>query len=96
VNTPLSIGLGTVAGAALGVFFFVGLWFTVRQGVVSRAPALWFMVSLLFRTAVVLCGLYAVGRDDWRRMLAFLVGFWIVRGVVVRLTRRPFRTAVSP
>lgn len=54
------------------------------------------MVSLLFRTAVVLCGLYAVGRDDWRRMLAFLVGFWIVRGVVVRLTRRPFRTAVSP
>jgi F1F0 ATPase subunit 2 len=85
-----------LAGAALGGFFFTGLWWTVRRGVDSSAPSLWFLLSLLFRAAVVLCGLYAVGHDDWRRMLAFLVGFWIVRGVVVRVTRRPFRTAVSP
>ena len=91
---PLAWAL--VAGAFLGVFFFVGLWWTVHRGVSSTTPALWFMVSLLGRTGMVACGFFAVSRDDWRRLLACLVGFLISRSVVIRLSRRPRIAAVAP
>ena len=38
-----------VAGAALGILFFGGLWWTVPRGIASPRPALWFGASLLLR-----------------------------------------------
>lgn len=77
----------TVAGAALGTAFFGGLWWTVRLGPTSRSPALWFVCSLLLRTAIALSGLYAVSGGHWNRLLACLVGFTVARFLVTWLTR---------
>lgn len=75
------------AGFGLGVVFFGGLWWTVRRGVRSRQPALWFLGSLMLRMGVVLAGFLLVGGGEWRRLLLCLLGFAIARVAVTRLTR---------
>jgi F1F0 ATPase subunit 2 len=81
--------LAGLAGATLGAFFFGGLWWTVRKGMASPRPALWFIGSLLVRTAVVIGGFYLVGQGDWKRLTASLAGFLAARLAVAKLTRPP-------
>ena len=42
MNEPLTLVLALAAGGVLGAIFFGGLWWTVRKGVSSPQPALWF------------------------------------------------------
>ena len=89
MNDPLLLLLSGVAGLLLGAIFFGGLWWTVRKGLMAGQPALWFLGSMLLRMGIALAGFYFVGRDDWRRLLACLLGFVIARFVVTWLTRAP-------
>lgn len=68
-----------LAGIGLGLFFFGGLWLTVRSLPHVRRPGRRLFLSFLVRTAVVLLGFYAVMSGDWRRMLLCLAGFLIGR-----------------
>jgi F1F0 ATPase subunit 2 len=77
-----------IAGGALGAIFFGGLWWTVRRGIRSRQPALWFLGSLLLRTGIVLAGFYFAADRHWERLLVCLLGFVMARLAVTRLTRR--------
>ncbi len=79
--------LAGVTGVLLGAVFYGGLWWTVRRGVLSAQPVVWFLTSLLVRTAIALLGFYAVSRGDWRRLVACLAGFTLARILVARLTR---------
>jgi F1F0 ATPase subunit 2 len=87
MNEFLIFALALVAGLLLGAIFFVGLWWTVRNGVSAKQPALWFLGSSLVRMSLVLAGFYFVGRGDWRRLVVCLLGFIIARFIVMRLTR---------
>ena len=87
INETLTLVLALVTGVLLGAIFFGGLWWTVRKGVSSERPALWFLGSLLLRTSITLTGFYFVSRGDWRRLLMCLLGFLIARPIVTRLTR---------
>ena len=87
MNNFLIPAVALVAGLVLGTVFFGGLWWTVRKGVSSKHPALWFLGSMLVRMSIVLLGFYFVGRGDWQRLVACLVGFIIARFIVMRLTR---------
>ena len=89
MNEMPSLLFAGVAGLLLGAIFFGGLWWTVRKGLSSKRPALWFLGSLFLRMAIVLAGFYFVGRDDWRRLLACLLGFVAARFVVTWFTRAP-------
>ena len=89
MNEPLPLLLASTVGLLLGAIFFGGLWWTVRKGLSSRQPALWFLGSMLLRMGIALAGLYFVGRGDWRRLIACLLGFVIARFVVTWLTRTP-------
>jgi F1F0 ATPase subunit 2 len=79
--------LAGAAGVLLGALFFGGLWWTVRNGISSPRPALWFLGSLLVRTSVALAGFYYASDGDWRRLLACLLGFALARPVVTWSTR---------
>ena len=68
-----------VAGMLLGAAFFGGLWWTVRQGVLSPRPAAWFLGSVLVRTRILLAGFYYVSGGHGDRLLACLLGFVIAR-----------------
>lgn len=85
----LTLLLAFVAGGALGAVFFGGLWWTVRKGVMSPRPAVWFFGSMIVRTAIVLVGFYLVGANHWDRMLSCLAGFILARLAVTWLTGRP-------
>jgi F1F0 ATPase subunit 2 len=89
MNEFLGLVLALAAGLSLGAIFFGGLWWTVRKGVSSKRPAFWFLGSLLLRMSLVLVGFYFVGRGNWQRLVACLLGFIIARFCVMRLTRTP-------
>ena len=76
-----------LAGAMLGTLFFLGLWWTVRKGLASDRPALWFFGSTLLRTGFVVVGFFFISGGDWRRLLICLLGFFIARVFVTRFTR---------
>lgn len=87
MNETLSLGLALAAGVLLGAVFFGGLWWTIRRGVASKRPAIWFVGSMLLRTCIVVLGFYLVSGGNWQRLLASLFGFIIARLIVTRLTR---------
>lgn len=87
MNEPLSLILSCAAGVLLGALFFGGLWWTVRKGLSSTRPALWFLGSQLLRTGLTMTGFYLVAGDHWERLLACLVGFICARFIVARLTQ---------
>ena len=88
MNDPLALFVAFLIGGLLGAFFFGGLWYTVQKGVTSKLPAVWFLGSLLLRTAVVLAGFYFVAQGHWSRLAACLLGFVMARVIVMKwLTR---------
>lgn len=87
MNDLALLFLSGIAGLALGTFFFGGLWWTVKKGLASPRPGLWFLTSLLCRTGIVLAGFYLVGNGDSRRLLVCLLGFITARFIITRITR---------
>ena len=87
MNETLTLALALMAGLALGALFLGSLWWTVRKGVSSHRPALWFLGSFPLRTGITLLGFYFVGRGHWKRLLLCLLGFVMARLVVTWRTR---------
>lgn len=88
MNESVSLALALAAGMLLGGLFFGGLWWTVRKGMASRRPALWFVISLAVRMGIVLSGFDFVGRDHWQRWLLCLLGFVVARSIVKHSSRQ--------
>lgn len=79
----LTLSLGT--GIGLGIYYFGGLWLTVRKLPTASRPVLLSLSSFFARLAVVLAGFYFVMGGRWERLLVCLFGFLCVRFVLVRL-----------
>jgi F1F0 ATPase subunit 2 len=92
MSEPLSLAAALIAGIVLGAFFFGGLWWTVNKGLSSKRTALWFFGSMLVRMFIVVLGFYFILGDDWKRLLAGLLGFVIARMALMRLTRETEQT----
>lgn len=86
MNELAQIAMVLLTGLLLGALFFGGLWWTVQKGLAAKQPALWFGLSFLLRTGIVLAGFYFVAGPDWKRLLLCLTGFIIARLIVTRLT----------
>ena len=82
-----------VAGLMLGLLFYGGLWWTVRKGMASPYPALWFLGSLMVRTGLALAVFVLVSAGHWERLLACLAGFMVARFGVTWVTARHPRRA---
>ncbi len=89
--------LAGLAGLMLGIFFFCGLWWTVRKGLASDAIAWWFLISFIVRMGVVVTGFILVAAGRWERVAVCLLGFLIARVAVARMTRlKPANSASLP
>ncbi|MGE0012192.1 MAG: ATP synthase subunit I [Azoarcus sp.] len=82
----LSLGVGLLLGA---IFFFGGLWWTLRRAVSSPSVALWLIASMLLRTGIVCAGLLWVCGSDWKRWLAGVLGFLVARLIATRIAPAP-------
>ncbi len=96
MNEVLRLILPLIAGVLLGAMFFGGLWWTVRKGVSSQRPALWFFGSSLLRMSIALAGFYFVSGGHWERLLLCLLGFVMTRLVVTWLTPPPGENQTGP
>ena len=96
MSEALIMMLAWVGGCMLGVFFYGGLWWTVRHGVASKRPAVWFFGSLLLRTSIVLPGFYFVAGGYGERLLLCILGFLMAQIAVTRLTRSASESQTRP
>lgn len=86
MSDVISVLPALLVGMLLGGIFFGGLWLTVRKGLTSSRPALWFLGSFVVRTGAVLAGFLFVSNGSLEKILACLAGFLIARIVVRRLS----------
>jgi F1F0 ATPase subunit 2 len=78
-----SLLVAFVAGLALGAFYFIALWRTVRQLPIAQSPARLMLGSFIIRMAVIMAGFYLVmGTGHWERLTAAMLGFIIVRKIL--------------
>ncbi len=64
-----------ISGLVLGVFFYGGLWMTVRHVATTRHPFAVMLGSLLGRTAVTLAGFVVLIGAHWQNAVWGLIGF---------------------
>ena len=68
-----------VAGIGIGLFYFGGLWVTVKRLPTTRHPALLTLGSSMGRTGLSLLGFYVAMGGRWERLLVCLIGFLVAR-----------------
>ena len=88
MNDILALVLAAVGGVFLGTLYFGGLWWTLRTSLGSTRIGSRLLVSLLLRSGLCLSGFYIIGNGYPERFLACLLGFFIARIVVIKLTNR--------
>lgn len=79
MNETIGMSLAIVTGLILGVFFYGGLYITVKIGLKAKIPALVFIGSFIVRTAVTLTGFMWVSQGKPLRLLAVFAGFLTIR-----------------
>lgn len=82
-----TLALVFAVGALLGAGFFGSLWWTLRRGLASAQPVLWFLGGFVLRMGITFYGFYLAGGTEWQRWVACLAGFVVARRVVGHLTR---------
>jgi F1F0 ATPase subunit 2 len=87
MNDSLYMVLAFIAGIALGILFFGGLWLTVKKLTTAKRPALLFLGSLFFRVSITLIGFYYISTGNWQRLLICLLGFICARFIIIHLTK---------
>ena len=76
-----------IAGTTLGIFFFGGLWFTVKKSITTKIPAIWFFTSFFLRVSVVLIGFYYILPGGLQHLIICVIGFITARFAVTHLTK---------
>lgn len=79
--------LAFITGIVLGVFFFGGLWITVKKAIASKTPAIWFFTSFVLRVSVVIMGFYYILPTGWQGLIFSSIGFIIARFAVAYYTK---------
>ena len=80
----LFLGVAFLVGLALGGFYFEVLWRTVQRLPAHPKPELLMLKSLGLRLAVVLPGFYLIMSGRWERLIACIVGFFLMREIISR------------
>lgn len=75
----MNVLLAVMSGFAIGVFFYAGLWLTVRWLLVTRHPIMLTVASFWGRTLVTLAAFLLVMNGRWQNALAALLGFALGR-----------------
>jgi F1F0 ATPase subunit 2 len=84
MDTILQIFISLVAGAAAGMVYFGGLWWTVRRLPDAGHPTILMLFSFLIRISIALGVFYLAGDGQWPRILSALIGLLLVRHFLIR------------
>lgn len=84
-----------IAGVALGMVYFGGLWLTVRYLPTTTHPILLTFGSYLLRMAIVLLGFYIIMDNQWERLVAAVITFILTRMFLMRFLPLTLETTAS-
>lgn len=87
VSSLIVIVACLMAGVAMGVFFFLGLWWTVTKLVSSRRRGILLVGSSILRMFVVLAAMYVISSGHIERLVSCVIGMLVARLVIVRVLR---------
>ncbi|MFW6114837.1 MAG: ATP synthase subunit I [Thermodesulfobacteriota bacterium] len=76
--------LALSAGIGIGVFYFGGLLWTIQTLPARTKPGLWVAASYFIRTGVAVFTFYLVMGGHWQRIMMSLLGFLVIRMVMIR------------
>ena len=94
MNEILVLALSMISGIFLGVFYFGGLWLTLKHLPFSKQPALLTLSSFLGRSAVCVLCFCIVASNSWEGLVSSLAGFTLAKlAMTDRLGRREYREA---
>lgn len=78
------LGAAAAWGALLGLFYFGGLWWTLKYLPGRSCPKTLLALSFVIRTALVLLGFWIVLRKEILPFLFTIVAFFLVRFLLVK------------
>lgn len=78
-----------LGGVCVGAVFFGGLWWTIRRGLASTHPELWFLASLMLRISLATSAFLLLAQGEWQRLVASLFGFLLSRSIVLHCMSKP-------
>ncbi len=90
--------IAALAGLLLGLFYFGGLWLTVRGITCGKRPEMLMLASFVIRLLVALSCFYLVMDGRPGRLVACLSGFLLMRYVLTKAVKRgePAGSLTSP
>jgi len=95
MNELIILIFSMAAGILLGIFYFGGLWLTLKQLSSSKNPYIFTLGSFIVRTVISLFGFYLVVRGGhWERLLVCLSGFIFMKIFLMYRLRPEKRAAV--
>lgn len=74
-----------IFGFILGLAFFSSLFWTVRKGLNSKTPVLWFLGGFIIRISIALCAFHLLANHNWQLLAISLIGFLIGRFVIHKM-----------
>jgi F1F0 ATPase subunit 2 len=83
MNEALPLFPAFVAGIGISLFYFGGLWWTVRRIQRADQPRLLLATSFLVRTAITMVAFYLLAAGQWQRLLVGILGFFLMRTVLL-------------
>lgn len=84
MNTLSALSIPFFVGGMIGWVYFKGLWETVQRLPESESPYGLMILSFTVRTLFALGGFYILTDGQWERATAALLGFFIMRMILVR------------
>ena len=83
MNESLMLILSLASGIISGLFYFGGLWLTLKHLSNSKQPALLSLSSFLGRSAICLYGFYLISSKGLEAMAFSLAGFILSKLVLI-------------
>jgi F1F0 ATPase subunit 2 len=88
MNVPVwQLVLTLLAGVALGLFYFGGLWWTVKRSVRSGRPHAWSLASFAVRIGVFALVIVLLARHEPVLAIACFLGFVLTRFFILARVR---------
>ena len=78
----LVLSAAFTAGLALGAFYFIGLWQTVKHLSSTQSRARFMLISFVLRMIVLCTGFYFIMGTHWERLALALLGFIVIRKIL--------------
>lgn len=94
MNESIMLILSLASGIIFGLFYFGGLWLTLKSLPNSKQPALLSLSSFLGRSAICLYGFYLVSSSGLEAMAFSLAGFILSKFVLIHRLKSPAHVEV--